>query len=335
MTTRPDQHDPLDAEERELAARLARMGPIDGPSPALDARILAAAHAAAAAHRPRRHGKFAWLGLPPALVTGIGVAAAAVLALGLVWQLRPQYGHNAARVSAGADEELIIMAEPLPAARAPAANPPPAAEPSVALVATPQAPASRAKTATETAELEHASAPMADATAKATAPAAPGASAATAAAPAAEAVAADAPATAEGFSAEPPPAAAPAATSARKSHATYTTAARAMAERRARGNREEAAAAQAAEADAATLDRVEVTGSRIRRADADAVDWTQVPVNDDTHLPAAEWLERVRARRDADDLDNARASLRLFRREYPRVRIPDDLRALMSADASR
>ncbi|MFQ6313917.1 hypothetical protein ACLMLE_28445, partial [Lysobacter capsici] len=48
MNRRPDAPDPLSPEERELAQRLLRLGPSDGPSPALDARILAAAHAAVA-----------------------------------------------------------------------------------------------------------------------------------------------------------------------------------------------------------------------------------------------------------------------------------------------
>lgn len=83
--TRPGTHgyesprEPLDAAERELAERLARLGPHGEPPVAVDSRILAAAHAAtdAAPKRARR--------LPLAL----GVAASLVLALGLAWQLRP------------------------------------------------------------------------------------------------------------------------------------------------------------------------------------------------------------------------------------------------------
>jgi hypothetical protein len=145
-----------------------------------------------------------------------------------------------------------------------------------------------------------------------------------------------------GFVAEPPATATP----ARRNHATYTTGARARAEQRERaaGNAaaappapasvpsasEAAPASAAASAEAQTLDRIEVTGSRIRQDR----DWSQVPVSDDTRLPAADWLERVRARRDGDDIDNARASLQRFQREYPRVRVPDDLRELL-ADTKR
>jgi hypothetical protein len=345
MTTRPDQYEPLDAEERDLAARLGRVGPNDGPSPALDARILAAAHAAAATHKPRRHGRLAWLGLPPALVTGVGVAAAAVLALGLVWQLRPQYGAIATQQEAGADEEVIIMAEPLGAGRAPAANPPPL----LGQTDTPP-PAARAQVDKSTAAADAAAPASANV---ASAPPTPepvderGVSAAQAASAEAkrEADAAGSAARADdGFTPDPPEAAA-AQAPVRKSHATYTTAARATAERRERARIAAAAppaapapvaasppASAAAEAEDTTLDRVEVTGSRIRRSD---VDWSQVPVSEDTHLAAAEWLERIRDRRDADDLDNARASLRLFRRDHPRTRVPNDLRALLAADAPR
>lgn len=72
--------DPLTPEERELADRLARIGPYGMPSPALDARILGAAQAAIArGATPARRRWPAW----------VGVAATLALALGAVWQLRP------------------------------------------------------------------------------------------------------------------------------------------------------------------------------------------------------------------------------------------------------
>ncbi|NLB14523.1 MAG: hypothetical protein GX826_10990, partial [Gammaproteobacteria bacterium] len=76
------RHPPLDAEERALADALAGLPAVE-PSPELDARILAHAarvHAAGnASRRPRRHRW--WLG------TGLGTAAAAVLAAGVAWQI--------------------------------------------------------------------------------------------------------------------------------------------------------------------------------------------------------------------------------------------------------
>ena len=55
MTERlPPMPEPLTPEERALAARLARLGPHGEPSPALDARILAAARAEMPAAGPPR-----------------------------------------------------------------------------------------------------------------------------------------------------------------------------------------------------------------------------------------------------------------------------------------
>ena len=80
------RHTPLDAEERALADALTGLPTVE-PSPELDARILAhaaRAHAAgntagSTSRRPRRHRW--WLG------TGLGTAAAAVLAAGVAWQI--------------------------------------------------------------------------------------------------------------------------------------------------------------------------------------------------------------------------------------------------------
>lgn len=75
--------EPFDAQERELARILAAL-PGGEPPPQLDARILrAAANAAAASRQP--HAR--WLASAGAL-WGIGGAAAAVLALGVAWQMR-------------------------------------------------------------------------------------------------------------------------------------------------------------------------------------------------------------------------------------------------------
>jgi hypothetical protein len=101
--------EPLDAEERELARRLARDGVVHEPGPALDARILAAARAAVgdqapgspplaagsssappagesagpAQRRGRRFERRHWM-------LGFGVAASLLLAVTVAWQLRPQ-----------------------------------------------------------------------------------------------------------------------------------------------------------------------------------------------------------------------------------------------------
>ena len=56
-----------------------------------------------------------------------------------------------------------------------------------------------------------------------------------------------------------------------------------------------------------------------------------VPVDADTRLPPAEWLDRIRLRRDLGDNANALRSLQLFVQEHPFQRVPDDLRPLLGA----
>ena len=75
--------------------------------------------------------------------------------------------------------------------------------------------------------------------------------------------------------------------------------------------------------DRATLDRVEVTGSRLQRTDL------QVPISDDARLPVDEWLERVRTRYGLGDAEAAKRSLLLFVREHPSEAVPGDLEPLL------
>jgi hypothetical protein len=86
------------------------------------------------------------------------------------------------------------------------------------------------------------------------------------------------------------------------------------------------------EADAAAgtrLEAIEVTGSRIRAADAvDAQGFP--PLQLDARLPPTEWLQRVRARRAAGQNEQARRSLQEFVRSYPYLVVPADLRPLLS-----
>ncbi len=83
MTTKPPSTEPLDEQERELA-RVVRALAGGEPPPALDARILkAAANAAAATQEPRR---MHWPA-SPRMFWSLGSAAAAVLAIGIGWQM--------------------------------------------------------------------------------------------------------------------------------------------------------------------------------------------------------------------------------------------------------
>lgn len=346
--------EPLTPEERAMADRLARLGPRDGPSPALDAKILAAAHAAVAPRRNRR-----WLaltGVPATLITGAGMAAVLALAVGVVWQLRPSAPAPRAPRDEAGDFGFVtaeVIERPEPAAAPP---PPPAAD----------APApARALQAPAMARREVAPA-RAKAIAAKEAPApAPGQAAEhfldEAIDPATHSGHDTAAAAARGdsmpYSSAPAPAsppAPPAATAAfgegeqrqRAAALTSATQRKAMANDAAkqvdadRELRSQAASAVAADRAAAapadssaaeatasgtTLDRIEVTGSRISMAD--------MPVRNDRELAPAQWLQRIRDRRDDGDLDGARQSLEQFRKSYPRVRLPDDLRAL--ADSTR
>jgi hypothetical protein len=97
------------------------------------------------------------------------------------------------------------------------------------------------------------------------------------------------------------------------------------------------AAATASAEPQPTLDRIEVSGSRITRETAPLSDAAlkDLPVGADAELDAKAWLERIRARRDAGDMEGARDSLVRFREAHPRVRVPRDLRALAKPPATR
>ena len=82
------EREPLTPEERDIAQRLARLDSGAAPAPGLDARILAAAQAAAEAPAarpvaPARRRRPRW-------PVGMGIAASLVVAVGVAWQLRPQ-----------------------------------------------------------------------------------------------------------------------------------------------------------------------------------------------------------------------------------------------------
>lgn len=207
MTARPPlpPHDALSAEERAMAARLARLDAAVGPSAALDARILASARAAAAPRRPARR----W----PATA---GAAAVLVAAIGLAWQLKPMFALGPPPIASehsgigrgGAESDVVVSVESVPRRPAPQPAAPPA---EVAAPAPPPAAARKAAPAPGGVAATPAAAPARRAAADARAdefldealpPAAPAGGAADARAPEAAAPAAAAPAPAPA----PPPA---------------------------------------------------------------------------------------------------------------------------------
>lgn len=305
---------PLTPEERALALRLARTAPRGEPSSALDARILAAAHAAAAepvegaaAHARRPHARRQrW----PAL---LGYAATAAIACAVAWQLRPLPGPQGATQAAAHTEDplaeynappppmqgRVVPRKPLQVPEPPPADSTPQQRNSASVRPATRADAQRKPEAFETLppfEIDEAIHPAADA-------AASGNVAAAAAAPAAP----------------PPPAAmqraaAPAAAPGAK-----------------------AAAAESRQQEAIDMSRIPVPRDTTNvpliddhgePASAEADEEVVPPATADSPAVRDAWLQRIRELQHAGDLEAARASLREFRHRYPHQVVPEDLRAL-------
>ncbi|WP_133498398.1 hypothetical protein [Cognatilysobacter terrigena] len=295
MTARPTEpsHDALSAEERELAARLARLDASAGPSSALDARILAAARSAAAPastststmRRTRR-----W-------PSAVGAAAVLVAAVGLAWQLRPMFQlppppipseHAGQGKGAGAEADTVVQVETVPRRSAPAMAPAPSE-----VVAQPVPPAAARKATPAVGggapRVEH-RAPVA-----------------TAAHPSSHDFVDEA--------VPPPPPPAPAAAPEPRAFAAQSA----------------KVAADAAAGNAAPV--ADAAASRVQRREAVAAASAPLPdVSADARLPTRDWLVRIRARRDAGDVAGARASLARFVIAHPRVAVPADLRPLLRDD---
>ena len=295
-----DPREPLSPEEAALSRVYAAL-PRPEPSPALDAAVLAQARAAldpasARAPAPVRRRRRPWYLMP-----GTGVAAAAVLAAGISWQVgllddngmdgvstqsAPATSPEARKPAAAARKDSVdvefLRREQAQRAAESGSEAADAAAPKRESKATPAPPISRERAA--------ARAPQAF-----PAPPAP------ASAPA-EALAEPAPAPAEDRS-SPAPAPSSAAPAPGAS----------MAERNAYEQEH-----------SATLDRVEVTGSRIQRADVSLPPWSE-----DSRLTPDAWLERVRERVRHGDREGARSSLRRFTREHPSLPVPEELTLLL------
>ena len=335
--------EPLNAEERDLAQRLNRLSGPREPAPALDAIILSAARAAVstpaaelpvegpadrkvAPLRPRKPA--------PRWPLGMGLAASLVLAAGIGWRLQDDgEGSLAEAVTASApaaDESVqAIILEP-PLQRTPPPPPPPLADASADAVA-------------RRADLAHA--PMAKA---APAPSEPEFDMAPSIAEAAKAEAAPA--------ASPPP-----ATSATSNavagddalDAVSVTGSRVAADREVGAaeytrtpldTRREQAAAQATgkaaasgPAAAAPLKQNERARGLLGDTAADAQERKasvsdkyddRPPVSADSPEFRQAWLQRIRGHIAKGEQDAARASLQEFRRRYPGVELPEDLRKL-------
>lgn len=292
MTTGPDMspdRTPLTAEERALAQRLAVLGPRGEPSPALDARILAAAHAAAGERaRPRRQQRWPLM---------LGVAASLVLAVGVAWRLRPlpeaPPAYRSQTVSA-------TKAMPAPAANATdaveeaaAAEAGGAAAAATAPAGAPPAAASGARTEQRQPDAFPNPARQLPGT-----PALPEPPPIVFDAPAAIAAPLPAPA--------PPEAATQSPASAVPAGQTSNTVQRAT---------------QSRERSAGKLVDADIPADSMAEEDVP-------PATADAPEVRDAWLQRIRELAAAGMLDDARASLREFIRRWPDYPLPDDLRAL-------
>jgi len=294
-----DPHpEPLDPNERELA-RVVRALPGGEPPAMLDARILKAAQDAVAAGTGRRGPR--WL-LGGGAAWGIGSAAAAVLAIGVGWQ----------------------VLNPSPATRLPmpARTPTPAAD--VAEESTGTAVEFRER-APRT--YDNSPPPVAAIPTPSSTPAAPAAPAAPPPPPAA---------TAPAVTVQSQGAINAIDVSAAESTTILTAEqaadiARAEAAGAAAADREEAATARAstdarqrANAQAAVAD---AAAPAERRASAFAGDPAKAEA--DFQRRPSEWLNHIRALRDRGDDVAARSSLRDFRKRHPDYLIPSDLTVLL------
>jgi hypothetical protein len=344
---KPYSPEPLTPEEREMARLTGHLGPQGEPSTALDARILAAAHAALERKRPPRR--------KPRWPVAMGLAASVVFAVGIAWQLRPLQqtpvlvsteapADEIAARSAIAESPATLPGSPAlpqadasadmasteaPAAPAPVEQAPPAPlkmlapPPAESRMPPPRQEVARAKTRASDARGQAQNAGNA---AMASAPSPPPAPPAPAMMAPATATEVDAPVAfapeprerenhRDGYSAR-----AAAADSSAASAGAMATKPQAEALAEAKATR---AAASTRQKESASLDRVEVSGSRMKRTDL------QVPVSDDARLPVNEWLERVRTRYGLGDAGAAKQSLLLFVKDHPSEPVPGDLEPLL------
>ena len=319
-TQPPRQHEILSDEERELA-RVVRALPGGEPRAALEALILKAATDAVASSHSQKKSPWA-KGLLGTSALWIGTAAASVLTIGIGWQVFQSMG---APIDELPDSENVmsrqeidsdhksdsITVEMMPAREPMSTSPPPppiaesehvadAAAAFVDLVEKPKTirPEMRAREAV-------AQKNMADATlakksnddkdsrrrdqAKAEADWVPQTAGAVAS------IAAPAP---------PPP----------------------------------APAAAANYSESKELDAVAVTGSRVRRVDSESsqpvqvlsrADIAETAISEDAKLRPDLWLDAIKDRVESDDLKGAAASLKLYKKTHPKLRIPNKLKFLL------
>jgi len=304
--------EPLTPEERELARLLGRPAAAAPPRPVDDAVLAAARAATGTVAAPSSTAQSAHARRPRARLTAVlGVAASVVFAVGIAWQLKFDDPSTASEppavevASAPATPAPATAARPAPnseaapaqAAPPPARHPAPPAAPSAAPRAPDNAPAAT------TADGDPAPSPM---------PARPAPAAAPAPAPA------------------PAPAAAPVAEERVALDAVVVTGSTAEAHREKGTLRSQRAAPAVSPHNEAPAPAAALAASADVSGQPDPAAMVTA-VEADALLPRRQWIQRIRERRDAGDVDTARASLERYLQHYPEARVPRDLRALLDS----
>ena len=308
--------DRLSAEEREFARLLGGPAVDDGPSPAIDAAIIAMAQS----ELKTRHNAAS----PPAADRRLGTrrrrrplsllaaAASMVLAVGIAWQLRPL----APERESAPDQETAAQRAMAPAAAEDAAAeslsadniaaaktvPPPVVPPAPPTRTPPTADPAPAGTAHKRAAAGNMAADIEP----------PLAALRTAPAPAPMIIAPPSPPA-------PPAAMAAPAMPAPLQMPTMTEDATQSFDRQEIRSQRSLLRQPASPAPQDALQEVVVTGSRALEADLES----------DAALPQRQWLQRIRERQRDGDLQGARASLRRFALDHPDAHIPRALRPLL------
>jgi resuscitation-promoting factor RpfA len=330
--------EPFNAEERDLAQRLARLGGPREPAPALDAIILAAARAAVSAPaeapadpkvtplRPRKPA--------PRWPLGMGLAASLVLAAGIGWRLQGDgEGSSAEAVTASAPaaEESVqaVILEP-PLQRIPPPPPPPLADAGTDAVArrADSAQALMAKAAPAPSEPEFvADAPMAEAVVEPpAAPPPPAAASATDNSLADDAALDKITVTGSRVAPERSVGAAE-YTRTPLDERRQQAASKPTSKTSAAGNAAAPAPAMQSERARGLVGNTAANGEERKEHDVEKYD-DRPPVSADSPEFRQAWLQRIRGHIAKGEHDAARDSLQEFRRRYPEVELPEDLRKL-------
>lgn len=322
-TQPPRQHEALSEEEHELA-RVVRALPGGEPPAALDALILKAATDAVASSHPQKNSRWK-KGLLGTSALWLGTAAASVLTVGIGWQVFQSMGSPiyelpdsenvmSAQETDDSHKSETITVDMIPAREPAPTSPAPQDEAELAsdmAAATDDAAASVAKAKPDVmkeemraresvARQEMADALLAKKTNDDKASMRQDQAAERDQVPQMAEVVAPAP---------PPPSPVAAA----------------------------APAASAGYAEHKELNAITVTGSKIKQTNQDEAgikvfsrnQIIELSINEDAKLRPDLWLDAIKDRVERNDIEGAKASLKLYKQTHPKLRIPEELKPLL------